>query len=151
MTVQVDNPAPLRIGIIIDSFVQPRWVRQALEKIVATGVATFELVVKVPPEKKGSSFLYKLYNRMDRTLFTPSPDALESVNIDDLLGSLPILSPDELEKTKECSLDVLLNFGPRESQSRFANLAKYGVWFYAFGNNAKAPTGFSEVLTHDPF
>lgn len=127
---------------------QPRWVRKALENVLAADVSTLELVVKVATGKaNGESLLHKLYNGMDRSMWAVSPDALELVSIKDLLGSLPILVADELKKT---DLDVLLSFGPTELISRFANLAKYGVWFYAFGIDEHAPPGFREILTLDP-
>jgi hypothetical protein len=123
-------------------------VRKALENVVAAEVSTFELVVKVASEKdNGQSLLHKLYNGMDRSMWPSSPDALELVSIKDLVDSLPSLTPDEL---KQMDLDVLLSFGPTELNSSFANLAKYGVWFYAFGTGEQAPPGFREVLTQDP-
>src|SRR5215203_2578238 len=150
MTAQVAK-SYLRVGLIIDSFVQPRWMRKALEKVVATGVSTFELVLKVPAEKTTEeSLLYKLYNRMDRSVFAATPDALELVSIEDLVGSLPRSQSNEAEKIKAFNLDVLINFAQTGWNSKFANLAKYGVWFYAFGTDEKAPPGFREVLTHDP-
>src|SRR5436309_2508104 len=124
MTEQVDKPAPLRIGLIIDSFTQPRWVRQCLEKIYAAKVATFEAVVKVPPAQRGEGpLLFKLYNRLDRSMFPATPDALEPVSIDELISILPVVASDELEKF---NLDVLLNFGPTEWNARVAGSAKYG-------------------------
>jgi len=150
MTVPVAKPL-LRVGIIVDSFVQPRWVRQSLENVIAAGVSTFELVVKAPAEKHlAESLLYKLYNRMDRSVFVAERDALEPVSIEDLVGPLPSLESDEAERIKAFNLDVLINFAPDGLKSRFAGLAKYGVWFYAFGTNEKAPPGFRELLTDDP-
>lgn len=130
---------------------QPRWVRKSLENVLAADVSTFELVVKVPPEKNtGESLLYKLYNRMDRSMFAVTPEALEPVSIEDLLDSLPVLSIAELEKIAACNPDVLLNFGPRELNSKFADTAKYGVWFYRFGTDEKTPPGFREIATQEP-
>src|SRR2546423_12802343 len=109
MTEHVDNPAPLRIGLIIDSFTQPRWVRQCLEKIRTTNVASFEVIVKVPPAQPGEGpLLYKLYNRIDRRVFRATPDALEPVSIDDPIRILSVAPADEVE---EFNLDGLLYFG----------------------------------------
>src|ERR1044071_8896404 len=150
MTVQVAKPL-LRVGIIIDSFVQPRWVRKSLENVLAAGVSTFELVVKVPAEENiEESLLYTLYNRMDRRVFVAKRDAMEPVSIEDLVGSLPSLQADETDKIKAFNLDVLISFAQTDLKARFAGLAKYGVWFYAFGSDDKAPPGFRELLTHDP-
>src|SRR5215213_5594067 len=104
MTAQIAK-SYLRVGLIIDSVMQPRWVRKALEKVVAAGVSTFELVLKVPAEKTTEgSLLYKFYNRMDRSVFAATPDALEMVSIEDLVGSFPGLQSDEAEKIKTFDL-----------------------------------------------
>src|SRR5215217_2439386 len=155
MTVPVEKHAALRIGVIVESFVQPHWVRRALENIIGSGVATIELIVEVPPEKSSKSFLYKLYNRMDHALFPPVPDALEPVSIEDLVGSAPRLSPHELEKIETFDLDVLVNFAAIEFNAKkrnatLADAAKHGVWFYVFGTNERDEPGFRELLTQDP-
>src|SRR6266511_3977670 len=113
MTLQVDRPTPLRVGLIIDSFVQPQWVHRSLEDILAAAVSVFALLIRVTPEKKSRySLLYKLYQRMDRRFFGAPANALELVSIDDLVGSCPVLLPGELEKITAFSLDVLMNLGP---------------------------------------
>lgn len=130
---------------------QPRWVRKSLEDVLVAGVSTFELVVKVPPEKNvRESLLYKLYNRMDRRMFTVTPQALEPGSIEDLIGSVPTLSIAELEKIASFNLDVLVNFGSTKLNSKLASAAKNGVWFYKFGTDEKAPPGFREMATLEP-
>lgn len=151
MTAQPAKSFALRLGIIIDSFVQPRWVRKAVENVTASGVATFELVVKVPPAANTrESLLYRLYNRMDRRMFPVPTDALEPVSIEDLVGAVPGVGPDEVDKIKAADLDVLISFVRTELKSNFAGLARHGVWFYAFGTDEKAPPGFREILSGEP-
>lgn len=133
----VDQPAPLRIGIVIDSFVQPRWVRRSLEKVLASGVARIELVVKVDPKRDKRSLLNELYNRVDRKLF--AADALEPTSIEDLLGK-------GFQQNEGADLDVIVNFAGNELNAKFAGAAKHGVWFYSFG---EAP-GFNEVKDQIP-
>lgn len=130
----VDQTAPLRIGIIIDSLVQPRWVRRSLEKVLACGVARIESVVKVDRQDDRSGLLYKLYNRVDRKLF--EADALELVSVEDLLEPAK-----QSTEAANAFLDVLINFGGREVNAKFAGAARHGVWFYSFGD---AP-GFNEI------
>jgi hypothetical protein len=122
--------------------VQPRWVRRALEKVLASGVARVEQVVKVEPRKSDGSLLYKVYNGIDSRLF--KADAVEPVNIEDLLQRVTV--GHGFEQIKAADLDVLVNFGPSELTAEFADRAKYGVWFYAFGD---AP-GFNEVIRQIP-
>ena len=135
-----DRSAILRLGIIIDSVVQPRWVRRSLEKALASGVAKLELVIKVAPANGTKpSLLYKLYNHYDGKLF--KADASELVSIEDLLSPAPVS-----EHATGADLDVLVNFSRAELNTKFAGAAKNGVWFYSFG---EAP-GFNELSNGIP-
>ena len=143
MTAQVEKPPLLRIGIIIESFLQPRWVRKSVEDALATQLCTFALVVKTAPQKTSAGgLLYKLYNGMDQRLFRA--DATELVNIEDLLSGVPVV--DDVDKLVEFDLDLLINFAAPELNEKLAGRAKNGVWFYAFGD---AP-GFNEVMYQLP-
>lgn len=141
MTAQVEKPTLLRIGIIIESFLQPRWVRKSLEDALVTGLCTFALLVKVASQKQsGGSFLYKLYNRMDQRLFRT--DATELVNIEDLFSGVPVI--DDVEKIVD--VDLLINFAAPELNEKLSSRSKNGVWFYAFGDSP----GFNEVMYQVP-
>lgn len=143
MTAPVEKSTLLRIGIIVESLLQPRWVRKSLEDALATQLCTFALVVKVSPQKSGGgSLLYKFYNRMDQRLFRT--DATELVNIEDLFTGVPVT--DEVKRIAEFNPDLLINFAAPEFNEELAGRAKNGVWFYAFGNTP----GFHEVMNQLP-
>src|SRR5215204_1083248 len=142
MTVQPAKPTPIKIGIIIESFLQPRWVRKSLEQALATGLCTFSLVVKVKPKKDSGSLLYKLYDRMDRRLFPT--DAIELVSVEDLFSEATVI--EDADKITEFELDLLINFASYEWNHRVSKRAKHGVWFYAFGDSP----GFEEVMNQVP-
>jgi hypothetical protein len=133
----------LRIGLVIESHVQPRWVRRSIEKVVASDVAKLELVIRVEDEKvEKSSLLYKLYNRIDHGLF--AAEAQEMVSIEDLLkGAVVRQGFDGLEAA---NLDVLINFASTELNASVADAAKHGVWFYSFGD----PPGVTELMDQIP-
>ena len=142
MTANVETPFP-RTGIIIESFSQPRWVRKSLENVLATGLGTFALVVKVRPQKNsGGSFLYKLYNRMDRRRFPTT--ATELVDVEDLFRDVPVI--DEVDRVAEFNLDLLINFASSDWNGKVSESARYGVWFHTFGD---AP-GFTELMHEVP-
>jgi len=142
MTANSEKPPPFRIGIIIESFSQPRWVRKSLENVLATGLGTFALVAKVEAKSSGGGLLYKLYNRMDRRLYPTT--ATELVNIEDLFSEVPVM--EGVEKVAEFNLDLLMNFASTEWNKKVSNSAKHGVWFHTFGD---AP-GFREVMEDIP-
>lgn len=142
MTAQVEQPT-LRIGIIIESFLQPRWVRKSLEDALATQLCTFALVVKTRREKTPArSLLYKLYNRMDQRLFRTDATAL--CNIEDLFSGVPVI--EDINKVTGFNPDLLINFAAPELNEKLAGHAKSGVWFYAFGDSP----GFNEVMDQVP-
>src|SRR5689334_6360627 len=125
MTVQPEKPA-LRIGVIIESVLQPRWVRKSLENALATNLCTLPLVVKVKPQRTSSgSLLYRLYDRMDRRLFPTA--ATELVSVEDLFSEATVI--DDVNRIAEFNLDLLINFAAAEWNQRVSKSAKNGVWF----------------------
>lgn len=143
MTVQAEKATLLRIGIIIESFSQPRWVRKSLENALATNLCTFALVVKVKsPKTIGGSLLYKLYDRMDRRLFPTA--ATELVSVEDLFSEAASIT--DVDKISEFNLDLLINFASAAWNEKLSNGAENGVWFYGFGDLP----GFDEVMNQNP-
>src|SRR5215217_2318686 len=123
MTATFQKPTLLKIGIIIESFLQPRWVRKSLEAALATQLCKFALVVKVRPQQNGGgSFLYKLYNRMDHSRFPTT--ATELVNIEDVFSEVPVI--DDVERIAEFDLDLLINFATLELNEKVSDRAKHG-------------------------
>jgi hypothetical protein len=141
MTATQQKPL-LRIGIIIESFSQPRWVRKSLEHVLATGFGQFALVVKVEARRDKGGLLYKLYNRLDRRRFPTT--ATEFVDTQDLFSEVPVI--EDVDKVAEFNLDLLMNFASTEWNRKVSNSAKNGVWFHTFGD---AP-GFREVMDDLP-
>lgn len=143
MTVQAEKPTLLRTGVIIESFSQPRWVRKSLENALSTGFCTFAVVLKVEPARTtGGSWLYKLYDRMDRRLFPTA--ATELVSVADLFSGVTVI--EDVAGIAEFNLDLLINFASLEWNETVSNGAKNGVWFYAFGDSP----GFDEVMNQVP-
>ena len=141
--MQPEKPALFRTGVIIESFLQPRWVRKSLENALATKLCKFTLAVKVtPPTKSGGSLLYKLYDRIDRRLFPTA--AMERVSVEDLFSEASVI--EVISNIVEFDLDLLINFAAIGWNKRVSNSAKNGVWFYDFGDSA----GFDEVMNQVP-
>lgn len=121
--------APLRIGLIIDSVIQPRWVRACLEKILATNIVSLELIARANQQPNDDDgFLYRLYDRIDRMFF--AADALDTVSVEDLLTGRVV--EEGFERIKTANLDVIVNFGSMECNAELADAARYGIWFYSF-------------------
>jgi glycosyltransferase involved in cell wall biosynthesis len=178
MPQSLTDKKPLRIGLLLDSYSQPQWVRRIIDEISSSSIARVELVVK---NKRGEAdreqplkrlwnrrrhLLYSAYTKLDNRLATVSPDAFQKVSVEDLLAAVPALEveplmykftdrldDEDLTVIKEYKLDVALRFGFRILKGDVLKIAKHGVWSYHH-DNARiyrgGPPGFWEVMKDDP-
>lgn len=99
----------MRVGILIDSFVQPQWVYKLIENVQASRVARIALVIKNSPAEAGTenksklrrywenrdTLLYSLFLRIDerrtRAAVSNAPDAFEPKSIEPLVSACPVV------------------------------------------------------------
>ena len=170
---------PLRIGLLIDSFVQPTWVRKVIEEIQSSGIAEISVVIKneatASQQQSGrlksywrnrNYLLYALYGKIDERRVKVSPDAFAPVDIQPLLADCPVIAvtprmkahsdwfPEEtLKQIREFDLDVALCFGFRILKGDVLNIARHGIWSFHHGDNLVnrgGPAGFWEVMDGIP-
>jgi len=169
---------PLRVGILIDSLVQPRWVQRIVQDIQASSLARVALVVKTPSAKtgKGPSFregwrgprhlLYRLYARLDDHWHARPDDPFQPASLEELVKDCEILElpPGRASASGEISteslagilrhdLDVVLFLGEDTPNETLSGIARYGVWFYRHGDAIAypgTPAGFWEVMEATP-
>ena len=100
---------PLRVGLLIDSFAQPEWVKAVIDDIAASSVATVALVVRnvspsatVAPHASLASrlahlyanrqiVLFALYERLDRRKFATPDDPMGLVDVSAALAGVPVI------------------------------------------------------------
>lgn len=169
---------PLRIGLLIDSFVQRKWIHQVVEEIRSSGFAEIKVVIKNEAPAKPSQgrlksywqnrkyLLYALYGKIDEGRVQVKPDAFEPIDLKALLEDVPVVSvtpkmkaysdwfpEDALEKIREYDLDVALCFGFRILKGEALKIARHGVWSFHHGDNLVnrgGPAGFWEVMDGVP-
>ena len=172
------SKAKLRVGLLVDSWLQPRWVHRVVREIEASSVAEVALVVRNgaprPPEagagarlwERRDYLLYALYTKLDNSLSKLGHDAFERDSIEPLVTSRPVLDVEPVSKkfidsfreedvraVLEHDLDVLLRFGFRILRGGILRAARHGVWSYHHGDGAAyrgGPPGFWEVMQGDP-
>jgi hypothetical protein len=154
MNHSLDHHSILRIGLLIDSWIQPQWIYRIVSDIQSSSIATICLVVKEnaaiekPPTlfKRISNarkyFLYHLYQRIDDFKNRSEPDAFEKKDIQELLRHCPVVE-EEIKVVSAYDLDIALDFSGRPPGGKVLQMAKYGVWSYL-------PVGFWEVLEGEP-
>ncbi len=168
--------APLRVGLLVNGLVQPRWIQKLVADIRASPVAEIVLVVvnatPVPHRSLAQKLwqdrrelLYRLYRKLDEALFRQRPDAFEPVSIADLLDCPQLevkprqrrysdyFEEADIQAIRAYELDVALRFGFRILRGEALRLARYGVWSYHHGDNLVnrgGPPGFWEVMHATP-
>jgi hypothetical protein len=151
----------LRIGLFLDSPLQPLWAVQAIAAasntaevvVIAQGALSAETVPK----------LWRLYDRLDRRLFCPGPDLLASVELKQRVPHHHLMElPNGGEAGGTLSLwraglmdlrlDIAIALG--EIDTRWLEgLARHGIWRYAFGDWHQPLdhlAGWREVLEGKP-
>ena len=168
------NRVPLRVGVLIDSFVQPKWIEKVITEIRSSGIAEIAVVIKneaaSQPQpgrlnsywKNRNYLLYALYGKIDDRRVKIKPDAFEPVDITPLVSECPVITvtpimkaysdwfPEEaLKQIREFDLDVALCFGFRILKGEALRIARHGVWSFHHGDNSVnrgGPAGFWEVM-----
>src|SRR4051794_3332765 len=165
VATRADSPRPatrLRVGLLVDSTVQPRWRRQVVAEVASLADCELVLIVHARPGPDPASsgragLLYRLYERIDRSLFRRGPDALDEVDVADLIGDrasveVALHAGDEsfgeadLDRIRRFALDVVVCLGPEPRGARVPRLARHGAWAYRFED----PRGVRDVLRCRP-
>lgn len=171
---------PLRVGLLVDSFVQRKWICKIVEEIQASGIAEIVVVIKnaAPqgPAQAQSRFksywrnrkylLYTLYEKVDNRRVALHPDAFAPTDLKPLIEGIPVLEvlPEmkafsdwfpaaDIKRIREFDLDVALSFGFRILKGDVLKIARHGIWSYHHGDNAVnrgGPAGFWEVMDGIP-
>jgi hypothetical protein len=173
----VNSKRPIRVGLLVDSFTESRWVFNIIRDIQSSEIAEVCLVIKNDTTSERQSrfksywknrkyLLYALYNRLDQFPSLVGEDAFEDIDLTDLLADVPVLGvqpimkkfsdwfpPDAIEKIRSYDLDVAISFGFRILRGDALRIAKHGVWSYHHGDNLVnrgGPAGFWEVMEASP-
>jgi hypothetical protein len=171
------TPAPLRIGLLVDSFVQRSWNYKVVEEIQKSGFAEVAVVIKnaaqSSPQGRLKSYwrnrnylLYTLYGKIDERRVKVDNDAFAPADLKPLLAGCPVIEvqpemkaysdwfpEDALKQIREFNLDVALCFGFRILKGEALKIARYGVWSFHHGDNLVnrgGPAGFWEVMDGIP-
>ena len=169
---------PLRVGLLIDSFVQRKWIHKVIEDIQSSDIADIAVVIKNDATSKPQPgrlksywqnrnyLLYALYGKIDDRRVKVEPDAFEPVDIKPLVADCPVITVTPMMKAysdwfpeeavlqiREFDLDVALCFGFRILKGEALRIARHGVWSFHHGDNLVnrgGPAGFWEVMDGIP-
>lgn len=170
-----DHSTRLRVGLLIESLYQPEWISNIIRDIRASSTSEVAAVilrdVHAAPVTTSTlwanrhNFLYSLYSKLDRWLFSTSLDPLADADVSPFIDGcrqLRVGSPNgcsgapfsdqDAERIRAEHLDVVLDFGRRAIRGSAAGVAKYGVWAYQHSGDeaSKGLIGFWEVMEERP-
>src|SRR5215470_2169444 len=126
---------PIRVGLLVDSFIQPQWVYKIIADIQLSSIAQVVLIIKndnIDVKRKNLTFkilentnyiLYLTYTALDNFLSRVNPNAFRNTSIEKLIGGCPIIQlrtlreeefdsfrEEDITAIHEYALDVALYF-----------------------------------------
>jgi hypothetical protein len=126
----------LRIGLFVDSLVQPRWIGEAFAKIADSEFAEVVLLAECGAAPPPAPLLMRCYTRVDQLVFkvgrgqSPSRDLRDSLARARSLGKA-----DWPAAAATAALDVAFAVGEFDDRC-LDGVARYGVWRYWFGEDS---------------
>lgn len=163
---------------MVDSLTLPAWAVRMLERIASSDHSRLALVVVNDAGGRSgrspwqaalhhrSTLVYIAYRWFEDRFFRPRPYALEPVDASGLLGDVPKLhvqpvqkgfsdrlTPEDVERIRGFDVDVFVRLGFRILRGDALRSARYGVWSYHHGDNLVnrgGPAGFWEVFGEEP-
>ena len=153
----------------------PRWQKQCLKHMLATGLVEINLLISDDPANYAQrSRLQKvkdiapsrlLFTAYTRTLYKPS--SMRPENADELLAGVPAIScvvrkkgkysqyfsEEDLKTIRSYRLDIILRFGFNIIRGEILKVPTYGVWSFHHDDELKyrgGPPCFWEIYKSDP-
>lgn len=168
--------APIRVGLLLDSWAVPAWVARIVDDIRSAPFAEISVVVlnATPPWarsvrrvlEKRHQLLWRAYMAADARLFRVPHNPFTRRNLEVLLSDVPVVqvSPekklfsdyfpvDAIQELREKELDVVFRFGFRILRGDVLGVARHGIWSFHHGDsevNRGSPAGFWEVVQGEP-
>lgn len=165
----------IRLGLLIDEYNIPLWAIKMIELIQSNKYSDFVLIVKknkngevknYSTKKNKSEFIfYKIYQRIEKKLFKPSPDALDTKDIRNLLNTVAtiqvncieeqfsdIIREVDIKKISSYNIDVFIKLGFGDLSGNILKSARFGIWSYKYSdtlNYRGSPPGLWEVFRKD--
>lgn len=136
---------PLRWGLLLDTWLIEDWKFRLVEELLDLDFLNL-VFVKVSGKKKKANKLLDLHRSLDKKIFKPDTDPMETRNLK------KILSKDQITKSGE--LEVIIYLGSGTVDKEVWSQASFGVWSMIHFNKNSEPNalpGYREILRKDPF
>ena len=165
-----DSKHKLRVGLILDSYLLPKWASMMLEILIKSNYAQIVLLLVIPESNNSKNsfknFIYRKYCDLEYKRAKFKDNAIKLTSSHDILSGIPELEIDpqvmeegsllengDIKQIEQYNLDVLILLSDNKPQDdTLLRLAKYGLWFlpHFSDNNGKISAGFWEVVNNIP-
>lgn len=126
---------PIRVGLILESLLQPEWIGSFIEQLCATqNLQLAAILLEGNPRTRNSiPLLLRLWTGLERwCVGQPGNSAAQELKFD----AAPVIRLDHMStmessnslRTDGPDLDVLVHFGRRQPPERILDHSRYGVW-----------------------
>ncbi len=172
---QQGNKAPIRIGILLNSYNLNFPYYHIIESLKQSDYAEVVLVVLNKTKKSvtaGKIFknlnygFFHLYQKADSKFFKPKHTILKTKNCKSLIEGIPVIEVEpetknyfqwiadaDLELIKSHNVDVFIRMGFKILKGGILKSAKYGIWSYHHADNKVnrgGPPAFWEMYENNP-
>ncbi|OGI04106.1 MAG: hypothetical protein A2Y25_11440 [Candidatus Melainabacteria bacterium GWF2_37_15] len=138
-----------KIAVLINSYTLEKWKHKILNDLQNSNIADMSFfLINEKDEKNSGNFLYRLYEKLDRNVFSKSGAFKELAEEENALEMVEI--PNQVQND-ENNFDIILNLSKKKCPDSLKK-AKYGVWFFSFGDEngfLKAPF-LKELYENNP-
>jgi hypothetical protein len=156
-----ESSPPLRVGFLLNSTLQPRWVEHAIQLVADASFAQVAAILLPESiqdqDRRAQQSLFRLYVELDRKLFRRQPDPLAHSSVDPLLTGVPVIrlsqtpsiSQTERDSIRTAELDVIICFGSIEAGRQLTAEARYGIWYFpdvGLSPGAVRPVGYDATV-----
>jgi len=153
-TAASTHPAPrrLRVALLVDGSLQPRWLVEAFAKVAASDFAEISAIAILQEEKeKGTpSRLLRLYDGLDRWAF--GAGLSQRAELASHVAHRRLVTNPSPAQLADLHLDVLFAAGAVDDRA-YDGVARHGVWRFCFGPEHREPEGLAgwrEVAEDSP-
>jgi hypothetical protein len=137
----------LRFALVAESNVLPSWQARCLSELLRSGRVELAGVLRPRIRSGVEPRWWRLFSSMvDRR-----SEAMDPVNVDDVLGDTPILDVDSSEGSHS-ELDFILAFESEQVHRSLLSVARHGVWVFHFHDTVEyrgGPPALQEILAGD--
>jgi hypothetical protein len=136
-------PKKLRVGLFVDSPLQPRWLVEAFARLAASDFAEIALIAYAGEGGQASApWLWKLYQELDRRLFAGGADPGERLELAKYVSHHKAMRLEPAAEILPLDLDVAFALGGIDD-TLLDGAAHYGVWRFC-------ADGLREVIEDAP-